>query len=65
MRGGAQGHLFRCGEGEFYVVKFLNNPQGARVLANELLGTGLAARLGLPTPLTAVVEVREQLIALT
>jgi len=65
MRGGAQGHLIRCGEQEYYVVKFLNNPQGVRILANELLGTGLAAGLGLPTPLTAVVEVREQLIAHT
>jgi hypothetical protein len=65
MRGGAQGHLIRCGEREYYVVKFLNNPQGVRILANELLGTGLAAGLGLPTPLTAVVEVGEQLIAHT
>jgi hypothetical protein len=65
MRGGAQGHLFRCGDLEYYVVKFLNNPQGVRILANELLGTGLAAGLGLPTPLTAVVEVGEQLIAHT
>jgi hypothetical protein len=65
MRGGAQGHLFRCGDREYYVVKFLNNPQGVRILANELLGTGLAAGLGLPTPLTAVVEVGEQLVAHT
>jgi hypothetical protein len=65
MRGGAQGHLFRCGEQQYYVVKFLNNPQGVRILANELLGTGLAAGLGLPTPHTAVVEVDEQLIAHT
>jgi hypothetical protein len=65
MRGGAQGHLLRCGEQEYYVVKFLNNPQGVRVLANELLGTGLATLLGLPTPQTAVVKVGEQLIALT
>jgi hypothetical protein len=65
MRGGAQGHLIRCGEQEYYVVKFLNNPQGVRILANELLGTGLAAGLGLPTPSTAVVRVGEQLIAYT
>jgi len=65
MRGGTQAHLIRCGEREYYVVKFLNNPQGARVLANELLGTGLAAALGLPTPLAAVVNVGDQLIACT
>src|ERR1700689_2058383 len=62
MRGGAQAHLMRCADEEYYVVKFQNNPQGGRVLANELLGTRLAARVGLPTPGVAVVVVREQLI---
>ncbi len=46
----------------YYVVKFQNNPQGVRILANELLGTRLAARLGLPAAGAAVVEVREELI---
>ncbi len=62
MRGGAQSHLMRCEDGGYYVVKFQNNPQGTRILANELLGTRLAARMGLPTPVAAVVEVRENLI---
>src|SRR3984957_10970502 len=65
MRGGAQAHLMRCDDDAFYVVKFQNNPQGARILANELLGTRLAARLGLPVPGAAVVEVRENLIRQT
>src|SRR5271154_1455577 len=65
MRGGAQSHLMRCEDGGYYVVKFQNNPQGVRILVNELLGTRLAARLGLPTPSIAVVEVREELIAHT
>ena len=65
MRGGAQSHLMRCADDGYYVVKFQNNPQGTRVLANELLGTRLAARLGLPVPATAVVEVRESLIEYT
>jgi HipA-like kinase len=62
MRGGAQSHLMRCADDGYYVVKFRNNPQGARILANELLGTRLAARLGLPTAGAAVIEVREELI---
>ncbi len=62
MRGGAQSHLVRCAEDAYFVVKFRNNPQGARILANELLGSRLAARLGIPTPEAAVVEVREDLI---
>ena len=69
MRGGAQSHLMRCvderGEDHYYVVKFQNNPQHRRILVNELLGTRLAARLGLPTTPVGVVEVREELIRLT
>src|SRR5438046_10234975 len=65
MRGGAQSHLMRCSDGYYYVVKFQNNPQHRRVLVNELLGTRLAKRLGLPTTPVAVVEVSEDLIALT
>jgi HipA-like protein len=65
MRGGAQSHLMRCSDGHYYVVKFQNNPQHCRVLVNELLGTRLAARLGLPTTPVAVVQVSEDLIRLT
>jgi hypothetical protein len=65
MRGGAQSHLMRCSDGEHYVVKFQNNPQGTRILANEMLGGALATRLGLPTPEIAIVDVRSCLIEYT
>jgi hypothetical protein len=65
MRGGAQSHLMRCDDGGYYIVKFQNNPQHVRVLVNEMLGTRLAARLGLPVPRTEVVEVGRKLIDLT
>jgi hypothetical protein len=52
----------RCSDGNFYVVKFRNNPQHLRVLANEMLATRLADRVGLPVPVTEVVEVNEWLI---
>jgi hypothetical protein len=65
MRGGAQGHLMRCSDGHYYVVKFKNNPQHPRVLANELLATRLAERAGLPVPPTEVIEVEDWLIAHT
>ncbi len=65
MRGGAQSHLLRCSDGHYYVVKFQNNPQHRRILVNELLGTKLAARLGLPTTPAVIVEVTEDLIRLT
>ena len=65
MRGGAQAHLMRCSDGNYYVVKFQNNPQHRRVLVNELLGTRLASRLGLPTAPVEVVEVSAELIRWT
>ena len=60
--GGAQGHLMRCSDGHFYVVKFRNNPQHLRVLANELLATRLAEGAQLPVPATEVVEVGDWLV---
>ena len=65
MRGGAQSHLMRCSDGHHYVVKFQNNPQHRRILVNELLGTRLAGRLGLPTTPVAIIHVSEELIRLT
>src|SRR5689334_22873583 len=62
MRGGAQAHLMRAADGHFYVVKFQNNPQHLRVLANELLATRLAERVGLPVPATEIVQVGDWLI---
>jgi len=62
MRGGAQGHLMRCSDGNFYVVKFRNNPQHLRVLTNEMLATRLAERVDLPVPGTQVVEVNSWLV---
>jgi hypothetical protein len=52
----------RCSDGFFYVVKFSNNPQHRRVLANELLATRLAEGTGLPVASAAIVEVSEWLV---
>jgi HipA-like kinase len=65
MRGGAQAHLMRCDDEGYYIVKFQNNPQHLRVLANEMLATRLAARLGVCVPQVEVVEVRPEIIAYT
>lgn len=65
MRGGAQSHLMLGSDGHAYVVKFQNNPQNLRVLANELLATRLAAALGLTVPHCDVVDVSEWLISRT
>ena len=52
----------RCSDNHFYIVKFRNNPQHLRVLANELLATRLAEETGLPVPATEVVKVDDWLI---
>src|SRR5579859_5346992 len=62
MRGGAQGHLMLASDGQLYVVKFRNNPQHIRVLANELLASRLALAAGLTAPEPQIVDVSEWLI---
>ena len=62
MRGGAQGQMMLGADGHIYVVKFQNNPQHTRVLANEWLGIRLAAAAGLTVPQTELVEVSSWLI---
>lgn len=62
MRGGAQSQLMLGSDGKLWVVKFQNNPQGLRVLANELIATRLAAAAGLTVPKSDVVEVTPWLV---
>ena len=57
LRGGSQPYLLRAEDGGNYVVKFRNNPQHVRVLANEMLAGRLATLIGLPIPDVAFVEV--------
>lgn len=63
MRGGSQAHLMRASDGNFYVVKFQNNPQHLYVLANEMFASRLGQWLGLPFPRVEVIEVSDLLIA--
>ena len=62
MRGGAQGQLILGADGRIYVVKFQNNPQHIRVLANEFLASRLAAAAGLTVPECELVDVSSWLI---
>jgi len=57
MRGGAQAHLIEGDDGGFYVVKFLNNPQHRRILANELVCSVFLRYLQISTPETALIEI--------
>jgi hypothetical protein len=63
MRGGAQSQLMLGADGNLWVVKFKNNAQHLRVLANELIATRIAEAVGLSVPKSDVVEVSEWLIA--
>ncbi len=62
MRGGAQSQLMLGADGKLWVVKFQNNAQHLRVLANELIATRLAAAAGLTVPACDVVEVTPWLV---
>ncbi|HEY4355031.1 MAG TPA: HipA family kinase [Acidobacteriaceae bacterium] len=62
MRGGAQSQLMLGADGNLWVVKFKNNPQHIRVLANELIATRIAEAVGLTVPKCDVVEVTNWLV---
>jgi hypothetical protein len=62
MRGGAQSQLLLGADGKLWVVKFRNNPQHLRVLANELIATKIAEAVGLTVAKCDVVEVSEWLV---
>jgi len=57
MRGGSRAHLIVANDGRQYVVKFLQNPQGHRILPNERLATFFLTHLGIATPDCANVAV--------
>ncbi len=62
MRGGAQSQLMLGDDGNLWVVKFQNNPQDLRVLANELIASRIAEAVGMTTPKTDVVVVSPWLV---
>jgi hypothetical protein len=62
MRGGAQSQLMLGADKNLWVVKFQNNPQHIRVLANEMIVSRLAEAIGLTVPACDVVEVNPWLV---
>lgn len=63
MRGGAQAHLLECDDGNFYVVKFLNNPQHRRILVNEWIASVFLNYLQISTPVTRMVNLSPDFLA--
>jgi hypothetical protein len=62
MRGGAQAHLIEASDGNFYVVKFQNNPQHRRILVNEWIAATFLTYLGVSTPEVAMVRITEEFL---
>lgn len=62
MRGGAQAHLIEADDGYAYVVKFRNNPQHHRILANEFLTSVFLRYLRISTPQIAIVQLSEDFL---
>jgi len=59
MRGGAQAHLVEADDGNFYVVKFQENPQHRRILVNELIASRFLQYLQIHCAAAAIVQVDE------
>jgi hypothetical protein len=61
-RGGSKAQLLGFDDGINRVVKFPNNPQGVRTLANELVSARLASLIGVPVPSCGIVEVTNSFV---
>jgi hypothetical protein len=62
MRGGSQSRLMLGDDHNLWIVKFKNNPQHLRVLANELIATQIAEVIGLSVPVSGIVDVSQSII---
>jgi len=60
--GATRPQRFRGEDGQNYIVKFAENPDGPRVLATELIVAGLAPLVGAPCPEGVIVQVPEALV---
>jgi hypothetical protein len=62
MRGGSQPHLLGAEDGYSYVVKLQDNPQGTKVLVNELICSEILKHLEITSPGHKVVELTDQFL---
>jgi hypothetical protein len=60
--GGSRAQLLLCDDNHYYVVKFMGNPQGTRILANEYVVAKIAEFLAAPTPTVQLVEVEDFMV---
>src|SRR3984885_13060240 len=63
MRGGAQAHLLEADDGDYYIVKFQNNPQHRRILVNEFVAAEILAHLQIYCPGHGIIRLSPEFIA--
>ena len=63
MRGGAQSHLLEADDGNFYIVKFRNNPQHRRILVNELVSAVFLKYLQISAAPAEIILVTPEFLA--
>ncbi len=62
MRGGAQAHLLEADDGNYYIVKFQNNPQHRRILVNEVLASEILDHLQIASPRYEIVRISAEFL---
>lgn len=62
MRGASQAHFVQASDGRFYVVKFLDNPEGRRTIPNEFLGASLFGSLSINTAPPALIHFSDEFL---
>jgi len=63
MRGGAQSHLLEADDGNFYIVKFQNNPQHRRILVNELVSAVFLKYLQVSSAAAEFIRITPEFLA--
>ncbi len=63
MRGGAQAHLLEADDGDYYIVKFQNNPQHRRILINEFVAAEILTHLQIACPGHRIVSLSADFLA--
>lgn len=61
-KGKSKPHLIQCSDGQHYLIKFKNNPQGNRALVNDYVVSHLGLLLGLPIPPVSYIPISKSFI---
>lgn len=62
MHGGSGSTLVEASDGLLYVIKWVQNPQGPNLVMNEIVGSLIYIKLGIPTPHFTIIYVAQEFI---